>query len=239
LIKGYEFSKIILFNDYVNHCYNKKKINYGATRFIAKMHLNQLYGIFGRKQDTIETINIFNKDLPLYLTTRIIKTIIPINNKMSTILIQSNINSNIVNELNISLTTNIFNNNINIKSNVALAGAVTAYARIYMMDFILDEGVAYTDTDSNFTTNKINKKFIGNDLGLMKNELKGNIIDEAYFLGIKQYGYTYRKLVKGEIYNYILLKRYINLKINILFFLILIIIINSFIYFIYDLILIN
>lgn len=32
---------------------------------------------------------------------------------------------------------------------------------------------------------------IGNDLGLMKDELKGNVIKEAYFFCIKQYGYYY------------------------------------------------
>lgn len=36
------------------------------------MHLNQLYGIFGRKQDLIQIINIYKHELPKYLTTRII-----------------------------------------------------------------------------------------------------------------------------------------------------------------------
>ena len=49
LIKGYEFSKVKLFDKYVDHFYNLKKNSTGATKFIAKMHLNQLYGIFGRK----------------------------------------------------------------------------------------------------------------------------------------------------------------------------------------------
>jgi hypothetical protein len=50
LISGYEYSKIYLFNKFVDHFYNKKKTSKGASRFVAKMHLNQLYGIFGRKQ---------------------------------------------------------------------------------------------------------------------------------------------------------------------------------------------
>ena len=32
---------------------------------------------------------------------------------------------------------------------------------------------------------------IGSELGLMKDELNGATINEAYFLGIKQYGYSY------------------------------------------------
>lgn len=45
-ISGYEFSRETLFNDYIKHFYLIKKISKGAERFIAKMHLNQLYGIF-------------------------------------------------------------------------------------------------------------------------------------------------------------------------------------------------
>jgi hypothetical protein len=31
---------------------------------------------------------------------------------------------------------------------------------------------------------------VGKELGLMKDELDGNKIEEAYLFGIKQYGYT-------------------------------------------------
>ena len=51
LIKGYQFSKINYFEEYVEHFFNiKKNANNLSNRFIAKMHLNQMYGIFGRKQ---------------------------------------------------------------------------------------------------------------------------------------------------------------------------------------------
>lgn len=56
------------------------------------MHLNQLYGIFGRKQDIIETINIYKHELPKYLTPRIIKSNIENNDDIVAILIQNNIN---------------------------------------------------------------------------------------------------------------------------------------------------
>jgi phosphopantetheine adenylyltransferase len=64
------------------------------------MHLNQLYGYFGRKLDLIETINVFNNDLILYVGSRIIKTIIQINDNISTILLHSNINPELIKELN-------------------------------------------------------------------------------------------------------------------------------------------
>jgi hypothetical protein len=33
---------------------------------------------------------------------------------------------------------------------------------------------------------------VGKELGEMKDELEGMFIDEAYILGIKQYGYTFK-----------------------------------------------
>lgn len=107
LLEGIEFTKVDLFIEYVNHFYNIKKISdkNSPQRFIAKLHLNTLYGIFGRRQDIIETINIFNKDLYSYVTSRIIKTIITINDEISTLLIHNNININILKELNITINT--------------------------------------------------------------------------------------------------------------------------------------
>jgi hypothetical protein len=193
LIRGYEFSKFYPFNEYVNEFYeNKKNAKSPAEKLIAKMHLNQLYGIFGRKQELIETKNIFNKDLPKYISTRIVKNIIHINDEISTILLLNNINHDIIREINTELSINIENSFTNIvKSNVAIAASVTAYARIHMIKYKLDDSIAYTDTDSIFTTKKLSDLEVGNELGLMKDELKGQWIDEAYFLGIKQYGYYY------------------------------------------------
>jgi hypothetical protein len=42
-----------------------------------------------------------------------------------------------------------------------------------------------------FSGNKLAGKFIGSELGLMKDELNGLTIKEGYFLGIKKYGYQY------------------------------------------------
>lgn len=79
-----------------------------------------------------------------------------------------------------------------VKSNVAIASAVTSYSRIHMIPFKLDPGVCYTryrDTDSIFTTSKLPDSMLGKNLGLMKDELDGSIIDEAYFLDIIKYIY--------------------------------------------------
>jgi len=43
----------------------------------------------------------------------------------------------------------------------------------------------YTDTDSIFIDKDLPQHLIGNELGLMKYELKGGLTKKAYFLGIK------------------------------------------------------
>jgi hypothetical protein len=185
LIRGIEFSRIDLFSSYVEHFFILKKCSTGAERWIAKMHLNGLYGIFGRKQDLIETININNKDLPIYASTRVIKNIIKINDKISTVLLLNNINEALINDLNNVLESNYTSSYVEVKSNVAIAAAVTSYARIHMIPYKLLPGCVYTDTDSIFTTSKLPDHLLGTEIGEMKDELSGITINEAYFLGIK------------------------------------------------------
>jgi hypothetical protein len=160
------------------------------------MHLNQLYGIFGRKKDLIETINVYNKDLEILAYSRIIKHIININEDISTVLLSSNINNDIIKNLNNHFESNFTNSFVEVKSNVAIASAVTSYARIHMIKlklFCIKLGIniLYSDTDSMITDRPLPPHMIGDELGLMKDELNGFVIEEAYFLGIKQYGYYY------------------------------------------------
>ena len=60
-----------------------------------------------------------------------------------------------------------------------------------MMKYKQNDNIFYTDTDSLFTDTPLNSEDVGTEIGLMKDELDGKIINEAYFLGIKQYGYYY------------------------------------------------
>ena len=189
-----EFSKEDVFTSYVNPMYNLKMVASGghtSERWIAKLLLNSLYGLFGRRQDVIETITISKSELRLYLATSIVKTIIPVSNDKYTILIVKNINHDMIKQLNLTFHANFNEYNTIIKSNVAIASAVTAYARIHMIPYKLDESTVYTDTDSIFTTKPLNSSFLGKGLGQMKDELNGCTISKAYFLGIKQYGFWY------------------------------------------------
>jgi hypothetical protein len=159
------------------------------------MHLNQLYGIFGRKHDLLETINIYTEDLEEFIATRVIKEIVPVNDKNFTLLMHKNIKDELILDLNSELDINLRNHYSLVleEANVSIAspGGVTAYARIHMISFKTDGSCVYTDTDSVFSGNKLNGNFIGYELGLMKEELNGLSIKEGYFLGIKKYGYKY------------------------------------------------
>ena len=192
-IEGYEFDKYPLFNNYVHDFYEQKKIAKGAQRFICKLHLNSLYGIMGRKQELIRTINIRKAELYKYVAISIIHSIIEISEDIYVLLISDNLNTDILKELNIKLNSKYKSYNSTVNSNVAIASAITAYARIHMIPYKLNNNCYYSDTDSVILGNELGEEQIGLEIGLMKQELKGELIKEAYFLGLKQYGYSYFK----------------------------------------------
>lgn len=189
LIKGIEFDKTDLFSGYVKHFYDKKKYAKTQTeREMAKLQLNNLYGYFGRKQIGLITSNVKNDELLNVLSSRVVKSINPLNEDYTTILTYSNVNQDMLQSLNNEFQSIGTDTNY-VMSNVAIAAAVTSYARIHMIPFKIDPNTLYTDTDSHFTTKPIDPTLLGLDIGLMKDELKGQLIQEAYFLGPKKYGY--------------------------------------------------
>jgi hypothetical protein len=107
----------------------------GPERLIEKMHLNQLYGILGRKHDLLETRNVYMEDLDEFLCTRVIKSIVPINDKVITLLMHTNLKDELILELNSELDIELSNHYYLVKANVAIASAVTSYARIHMISF--------------------------------------------------------------------------------------------------------
>jgi hypothetical protein len=159
LIKGYEFTKIDLFKSDINHFYEIKKSSQGMERAMAKLQLNNLYGYFGRRQIGLTTLNIKNTELTNILLSRVVKSLTPINNDYTTVLMYSNINYNLLEKLNNQFQS-IGSNYHFIMSNVAIAAAVTAYARIVMIPFKIDPNTLYTDTDSSFTSKPKVEKLI-------------------------------------------------------------------------------
>ena len=189
LISGYEFEKVYYFNSYIEDFFNQKKIAVGAERFIAKMHLNQLYGYFGRSYDIINTININSEELRKLLTCKLLTTFIQLAPNLYVSLIEGNVPGKILNVLNLGANYKIKNDFSSVNTNVSIASAITSYARIEMMQYKLNYDVLYSDTDSIFTSDKLSDDLIGGELGMMKDELEGETISEGYFFGIKQYGY--------------------------------------------------
>lgn len=173
-LKCFEFSKFFPFKDYVKNFYEIKVNSLGISRFIAKLLLNNLYGFFGRDYKLIKTIKLDKSNVNDFLNN-------------------PNINCTNIDDLdNFSYIKYIdTNDNYQIKSNVAIASAITSWARIIMFPFLMLPFVIYSDTDSIFTSKSIDSKFIGKAIGLFKDEMDGRIIQEAIFLGPKRYGYWF------------------------------------------------
>lgn len=147
------------------------------------MLLNTLYGTFGRRQDATEVIIIDNKDEDMYYLTLL--SSIPLTENKTALIVQNNVQRNTLSKFNITYKTNFQPFNTPVNSNIAIASAVT---RIHMMVFKLNVATCYTDTDSLFVTDLTPfKDFLSKALGYFKDELDGLVIEEAEFVGIKQY----------------------------------------------------
>jgi hypothetical protein len=158
------------------------------------MHLNTLYGYLGRKKTLIETKNVYKHELKDFYGFYTIFAEININEDISTILMSSNLDYNLINEINQDTGLELVTTFRGVKSHVGIAAAVTSYARIEMIELkmlLIKLGIKlyYTDTDSIFVDKELPEYLIGKDLGQLKDELNGGIIKKAYFLGIKKYAY--------------------------------------------------
>lgn len=197
LVKVYQFSRAIgLFKDFIEHFYELKKTatkNKDLTqKTMSKLHLNTLYGMFGRKLDNLKSIAVRKHEELDILSKYPVKSIIKINKDLNIFLTYSNVDYKMIKAANAELNINMLVQPKQfIKSNVAIASAITAYARIQMMKFKTITGMAiyYTDTDSIFTNMELPAIYVGDDIGQMKDELGGGWILEAYFLGVKKYAY--------------------------------------------------
>lgn len=193
LIKGQSFSRGKMFNDYIEDFYliKKEASKDSPERFIAKLHLNTLYGIFGKTRDILETKIINVKDLTKYLVDRIVETIVEVQIDLVILLLKNRRNTEALKNLKGRYfpSENSKDKLTIVKSNVAIASAVTAYARCEMIKYKYSEGVNvyYSDTDSIVTDKTLPTD---NELGGLKNEmLKHGVetISEAYFIGPKEY----------------------------------------------------
>ena len=146
-----KFSKKVLFDKYVEHFFNLKRYATGPERAIAKLMLNSLYGIFGRRLDNLTPVIVTEEDMDILVATVKIYSTIRISDTHSLLLIDADKSSNILSKINCKLETDLDTFKLGVKSNVAIAAAITAYARIHMMPIKLLFDCYYSDTDSTYT----------------------------------------------------------------------------------------
>jgi hypothetical protein len=193
LLKGQSFTRAKMFNPYIEDFYLIKKAANAETpeRFIAKLHLNTLYGIFGKTRDILETKIINIKDLTKYLITRVVETIVEIQFDLVILLLKNRRNTEALQSLKGRYfpSESIKSKYSIVKSNVAIASAVTAYARCEMIKYKCCEGIQvyYSDTDSIVTDKPLPTS---SEIGGLKNEIlkyDAEQISEGYFIGTKEY----------------------------------------------------
>jgi hypothetical protein len=186
IIKGYEFIKGELFGDYVNKMYNLRQ-EYSKKHpmnLIAKLLNNSLYGKFGMK-DEITKFEILDNVTPE--DKAYIESIINLHKSDILDLIElDNYTMIIFKDIaNISFNdkTEIYHGT---EVNIAIASAITAYARVYMSQFKNNPlyKIYYSDTDSIVTNKPLSNDVIGVALGQVKLE---HTIKKAVFLAPKVY----------------------------------------------------
>jgi hypothetical protein len=173
---GYTFQRGNIFKAYVTDLY-QLRLQYPKSdpmNFIAKIHLNSLYGRFGMK-DMFDDIVIFEKDD---------HELFEKNNNISDLI---DIGTHIIAKLKKPIE-DIFNKEDYNNVNIAIASAVTSYARIHMSQFKNNPNfpnLYYTDTDSTYFDGPLPEYLVSStELGKMKLE---GIYDKALFLAPKLY----------------------------------------------------
>lgn len=187
VIRGYQFEKGNLFKDYVEKMYNLR-LQFDKSHpmnLIAKLLLNSLYGRYGMKpsftrvdlydcstdegkKDLQEDIEIFGESIEDYI--QIDETFLIVRNTLG------NMKYNDDEDFYYGVEVNI-----------AIASAVTSYARMYMTPFKnnSDYNLYYSDTDSIIIDKELSSDIVGNKLGQLKLE---HVCDQAVFLAPKVYG---------------------------------------------------
>jgi len=181
ILWGYKFQRKNIFKDYVNTLYNLR-LQYPKSNplnYIAKLLMNSLYGRFGM-MDSFPNIEIMDVSDFIKFEEGFsddIMDFIELDNKIMVIHRSHQI------DVNTLLNGHKENHNVSI----AIASAITAYARIHMSQFKnnSDFNLFYSDTDSAYFDKPLPDHLIDSKtLGKMKLEY---IINKAIFLAPKVY----------------------------------------------------
>lgn len=182
ILWGYKFEKAYIFKDYVQNLYRLRQ-DYPKTNplnLIAKLLLNSLYGRFGMI-DEFPDITIFNnKKSYLKFIEKHSSDILDVIELGDKILVKHR-------SENKNQQTMLYGNLETHNVNIAIASAITAYARIHMSQFKNNPNyiLYYTDTDSIYISKPLPEEMISSKvLGKMKLEY---ILTDAIFLAPKVY----------------------------------------------------
>jgi hypothetical protein len=193
ILYGYKFERgSHIFTDLVHKYYNikqqAKSLGEYSKYITAKLIMNSLFGRFGMKPIK-NIVKIVGKDESdkIHLHHNVMENII-LNDQLEYIKYSTQVNDlfyelhglndyeEIINQLDISQTT--------FETSLPIAIATTAYARMYMNQFIQKYNVFNTDTDSLAIDTPLPEELIGDKLGQFKLEMLAN---EAYFISPKLY----------------------------------------------------
>lgn len=143
---GYVFPEYFIFDEYVDTMYEKKANGTGATREIAKLMLNSLYGKFGQNRDKVSLFRAVNSSES--------KGFIPYNEDFG-----------LYEKHSLSRATFII---------PSIASWITANARMELLNWLIKSGenhAYYCDTDSVVSDRSLPTS---NELGKLKLEYIGN-----------------------------------------------------------------
>jgi hypothetical protein len=183
ILWGYKFERKIIFKDYVETLYNLR-LQYPKSNplnLIAKLLLNSLYGRFGMI-DSFPNIDIMDvSDFIKFeeLFSDDIIDFVQLDNKIMVIYRSNQKN------INTLLDGHKESHNVSI----AIASAITAYARIHMSQFKnnSDYNLFYSDTDSIYIDKPLSEDLVNSKiLGKMKLE---NIIKKGEFKYYKSFSF--------------------------------------------------
>lgn len=121
-----------------------------------------------------------------------LKNIIRVSQVLIIFLTHRNVDFNLIKSANSELKIELSKQSAEyVKTNVAIASAITAIARIEMMKYKTLPGVVvyYSDTDSIIINMELPAHMVGDGIGLMKDELNGGWIEKAYFFVVKKYAF--------------------------------------------------
>lgn len=182
--RAYLFEKGDIFSRYINDLY-KIRLSYPKSdpmNLIAKLFLNSLYGRFGMDDSFTYTQIISKKDyINFEKQEGAVESIQELIELGDNYLLQ-------IKNPKVELETRLDNGSETHNVNIAIAAAVTAYARIHMSQFKNNPDLPnlyYTDTDSLYFDGPLPEEFVSaTKLGGLKLE---GIFDEALFLASKFY----------------------------------------------------